>query len=104
MKTLTVIEFNRSEVIKSSEDKPIEEISIVDFPQPYNLSLQRAHSVLFRDDDGRVKVLKDRYRTLYVPQLGTIRIVCSNGMVSADASLMDGPMIPPIKIEKDGTH
>lgn len=83
MKILTVIEVSRDDITPASEKKKLEELNYPDFYLPMSL-VHQAHSVYFRDDDGRIKVLKDRYSCKYVWLVG---------------SAMEGPMIPPIKIE-----
>jgi len=65
MKKISVIEFDRSDLRKSSKNKKIEDIIIFDFKGNLALlKIREAAIVIFKDDDGRIFVLKDRYNQL----------------------------------------
>jgi hypothetical protein len=61
-----ILFLTEKDLIKSSEDKPVADLSLYDFrgdapPTPVTKSIHEAEYVIFKSNDGTLSILKNRY-------------------------------------------
>lgn len=61
-----------------AKNKPIQDITCLDFKSEFRDKIEEAHYVVFADDNAH-KVLKDRFGTFYCAEWDNVGYVCEDG-------------------------